>query len=306
MRSTCVLLAALLGVNSGASAADRLQLANGDTLTGTLSSVTKEQLVLASPILGDLTIPMTQVATVNGEPVEIRNGDTAASVEPASPVDLGGQFALSMDKDEGASESEEYEVRLENILTRGLNVIALTFEYESESTQDDVTEEEYEIDLKAERFVTSADTGHFWYARGAWNKDRFRATDQWVAIGAGAGYVWRPTTGTYIKLQGGVDAWRISLQDEDRRATGGRLLLDMRHTFADLANMIVFSEATMLWELDGRRNQVLETTSGLRLPFTQSFFAEVSLDYDRFEAIDAPEFSEDDETEWKFRLGYRW
>ena len=82
--------------------------------------------------------------------------------------------------------------------------------------------------------------------------------------------------------------------------------MDVQHTFEGLRGTVVFSEAQLLWELAGTENRVIETSTGLRVPLSERFFTQLSIDYDRFESVDTPEFSGNDETEWHFKLGYRW
>lgn len=280
--------------------ADTLELTNGDTLSGTLVKTETAQVVWESPVLGTLNVTRSNIAAVNGQPLPTPPSLHEPRYEWEGKVDVG------VEKDEGSSNSEEYELGLRTSLTHGRYVHTLTLEHEAEKKRSTTTEEDYEFQYQADRYFRTAKKGPYLYGRTHWNKDRFRATDEWFAVGSGAGYVWRPKAGTRIKLQGGLDFWKVSLQSDNRSTTGGRVMVDLRHRFRRLANLLVFTEIQFLWEIGGANNRVIETDSGVRVPLSERFFTELSLDYDRFETSDDPEFSENDETEWNLKLGYRW
>jgi len=290
--------------------ADILVLSNGDTLSGVVVRANDQYLVWSSTLLGELTVAVDDVATVNG----VSLADSLRSPEPSTAEPAVGGFAeaisaeldVAFEKDEGTSDSEEIEVRFKSSYDFGLTVGSLRLEHESTEERGVRTEEDYELELKAERYANTVNRGRYWYLRGDWNKDRFRTTEEWIAVGAGLGHVWQPAESTRIKLQGGIDAWSIALPDERRSAPGGRLLFDLRHTFQDFANLTAFSEAQFVWELGGRHNHIVETSSGLRLPISDFFYAQFSLDYDRFESPEAPDLAANDESEWNFRMGIQW
>ena len=294
----------------GIAIADTLVLRNGDTLTGSVVRADDQHLIWSSAVLGELSVDIDHVATVNGVSLDSTHPEPGSRLaESSSSVVAGtiaGELDVGFEKDEGSSDSEEIEVRFKASYDFGLTVGSLRVEHESTEERGLSTEEDYELELKAERYAKTVNRGRYWYLRGDWNKDRFRNTDEWIAVGAGIGHVWQPTEATRIKLQGGIDAWSIELPDERRSAPGGRLMLDFRHTFHDFANLTVFSEAQFVWELGGRHNHIVETSSGLRFPFSDFFYTQFSLDYDRFESIEAPDLAENDESEWNFRMGIQW
>ena len=110
-----------------------------------------------------------------------------------------------------------------------------------------------------------------------------------------------------IPVLGGLSLLDLLKQGRsDELLKACRSMFDFRHTFQDLANLTAFSEAQFVWELGGRHNHIVETSSGLRLPFSDFFYAQLSLDYDRFESIEAPGSADNDESEWNFRMGIQW
>src|SRR5262245_5569838 len=63
----------------GLSAQDRVTLTNGDVLTGTIKSMADGKLIITSPLVGDITVPMTSVSDmVTQAMVDLRSktGDT--------------------------------------------------------------------------------------------------------------------------------------------------------------------------------------------------------------------------------------
>lgn len=184
--------------------------------------------------------------------------------------------------------------------------MSLSLEHESEAQRDRSTSEEYEIEITAERFARTVGNGRYWYVRSAWNKNRFRTPEAWTTLGTGIGYALKTGKRTRIKLQGGIDGWAISGLAGQDTATGGRVVLEMRRSVSSLSNVTLFSEAQFLWEFANPQNRVLETSSGVRIPLSDQFYAQVSLDYDRFDFDDVPDSAENDETEWNFRFGLEW
>ncbi|MDJ0748199.1 MAG: DUF481 domain-containing protein [Woeseiaceae bacterium] len=301
---------ALLSCVLGVANAETLELRNGDRLTGTLVRIGTDTLVWRSAILGELVVPIDAIAMVNGEALPVRTPPaTPAGItapEDGQTAKFIGEFDFGFEKDAGTSDTEEVDVRLRTSYERGRVVGALRLEHESEAQRGNSTSEDYEIEIKAERFSRTSRSGPYWYVQAGWNKDRFRTIESWTTLGTGPGYAWQSGERTRIKLEGGFDGWLIAGPEGQETTTGGRVVLDMRHSLPSLASVMLFSEAQFLWELGGRQNQLIETSSGIRIPLNNRFYAQVSFDYDRFDFVDAPEFAENDETEWNFRLGANW
>lgn len=300
-----IIFVVLLSCAFGVANAETLEFRNGDRISGTLVRVEPDALVWRSAILGELAVPIDSIATVNGEALPATPKDVTAP-EDSQTGRFAGEFDFGFEKDAGTSDTEEVDVRLRASYERGRIVGSLRLEHELEAQRGTSTAEDYEIEIKAERFSRTTGSGPYWYVQAGWNKDRFRTIESWTTLGAGPGYAWQRGERTRIKLEGGLDGWLIEGPDGQQTATGGRVVLDMRHSLPSLAGIMLFSEAQFLWELGGRQNRLVETSSGVRVPLNNRFYAQVSFDYDRFDFVDAPEFAENDETEWNFRLGAKW
>ncbi|MGI9328806.1 MAG: DUF481 domain-containing protein [Pseudomonadales bacterium] len=281
-----------------------MKLSNGDLLTGELAGIEKEQVVWKSPILGTLTIPRSKVAELDGKPLVSED-----RVKQEQRV-FAGRLTLGLEKDEGSSDSEEYDFDIKSSLTHGRYVHSVVGEYEAETKNDRTSEEDYEVEYQAERYFGSPKGGWFAYALAAWNKDRFREPQEWITLGSGAGYLWQPSKRTRIKYQMGLDLWQTSGERGTRHSVrGGRVMLDLQHKLSWLADMVIFHESEMLWEIAGSSTRRIETTTGLRVPLTERLRFELSAEHDRFRTGGAPEFDvsrNDRETEWNAKIGYAW
>lgn len=71
-------LAALSALAAGALAQDKITLANGDVLTGTIKTMADGKVTIASPLLGDVTVPMTNISdmvTKDQVDLQTKSGD---------------------------------------------------------------------------------------------------------------------------------------------------------------------------------------------------------------------------------------
>ncbi|MBZ0150066.1 MAG: DUF481 domain-containing protein [Planctomycetes bacterium] len=71
-------LAALSAFAAGALAQDKITLANGDVLTGTIKTMADGKVTIASPLLGDVTVPMTNISdmvTKDQVDLQTKSGD---------------------------------------------------------------------------------------------------------------------------------------------------------------------------------------------------------------------------------------
>lgn len=71
-------LAAFSAFAAGALAQDKITLANGDVLTGTIKTMADGKVTIASPLLGDVTVPMTNISdmvTKDQVDLQTKSGD---------------------------------------------------------------------------------------------------------------------------------------------------------------------------------------------------------------------------------------
>ena len=203
------LLPLALVLSQAAPANDRIVFQNGDTLSGAVLRLVGDQVELDSDLLGVITVPAASVASVNGAALAMPT--PAPQEQPANALDFNGTFDLGFERDTGPADNEEVDIRLQSTLGHGRYLHPLDAIYEYESQGSSTTEEDCELVYQAERYAGDIGLGQYVYARTAWNRDRFRATDQWVTAGDGLGYVWRPTQATRLRAQAGIDRWWLSL-----------------------------------------------------------------------------------------------
>ncbi len=280
--------------------ADELQLTNGDSLNGELVRTEREQLVWKSPVLGTLKVLKKHIAGLNGKPLP-------PAPEPSSARhEFKGRIGFGFELDKGSSDNEEYELDMKTSIKSGRYTHSLTAEYELEERRGETREEDHELKYQVDRSFKAEGDGWYLYGLTEWNKDRFREPEEWTAIGAGAGYLWRPATGTEIKMQLGVDGWKLSeLSGNEQTLNGGRWVLDIKHKFRWPADISVFHNLQVLWNTSNSSDRILESTTGLRVPLTKRLSVAASVDHDRFNSRNISEF-QDDETEWNLKLGFSW
>ena len=291
---------------TGASATSAtVTLQNGDTLSGTVSAENADTIVLESALLGELSIPRSSILeliTANND--ELDANDATRAMPNATT--FTGRLDFGFEKDAGTSDTEELDFRVLASFEHGLALTSVELGYESESQRDTTVGEDFDITIEHERYSRAVRDGRFWYARAGWNRDRFRSVESWHTFGAGVGHAWRPTEATQLRIGTGLDAWAADAPGSLGSAIGARFFLGFNRELRNLNGLVVFSDAQLLHEVGGRGNQLLQTTSGFRMPLSEWIFAELSLEYDRFDAPDAPVTSANDETEWNFRIGARW
>ncbi|MGI9238219.1 MAG: DUF481 domain-containing protein, partial [Woeseiaceae bacterium] len=244
-------------VLSGQLMADELQLTNGDSLNGELVRTDGKQVVWKSPVLGTLKVPKKHVVSVNGEPLP------AVPEKSTTRRKFTGRISFGIELDRGNSDNDEYDLDIKTSLKSGRYTHNLTAEYEFEQRRDITREEDHKLKYQVDRSFKAEGGGWYLYGLTEWNKDRFREPEEWTAIGGGAGYLWRPTTGTEIKTQLGADSWELSRLSGDKETeTGGRWVLDIQHKFKWLADISVFHNLQLLWVINNTSNRILESTTG--------------------------------------------
>lgn len=70
--------AALAALTTGAMAQDKITLANGDVLTGTIKTMADGKVTIASPLLGDVTVPMSNISDMTTQAqvdLQTKSGD---------------------------------------------------------------------------------------------------------------------------------------------------------------------------------------------------------------------------------------
>lgn len=87
----------LLGLTAGLLAQDKVTLSNGDVLTGLVKSMADGKLVINSPVLGDVTVPLSDVTNLaTAAPVDLLNNNGELLKRRIAGIE-GGQLKLEGD-----------------------------------------------------------------------------------------------------------------------------------------------------------------------------------------------------------------
>lgn len=282
----------------------QLQLINGDLLEGEIQQVTATTLHWKSPVFGALKVAREKVALIDGERLPAATS-TPVELASAAQKSFTGRVNLGFEKDEGSSESEEYDLDIASSLKTARYVHTIEAEHKIEINGSSTTEEDYLVQYQADRYFSKLENGWFSYGRMEWNKNRFRSPEVLQAIGVGSGYAFRPSNNSSIDFQLGVERlWGEQPDGRKIKANGGRLGLDIKYELADFLSMVLFHNSEIIWLLE-EHGYTLETSSGARVPITSRLSAEVSVDHDVLSVGDSDEFDNED-SEWKLKFGYRW
>jgi len=285
--------------------AAQLQLINGDLLEGEIQQVTATTLHWKSPVFGALKVAKEKVALIDGERLPAATCTPVEIALAAQKSSLTGRVDLGFEKDEGSSDSEEYDIDIVSSLKTARYVHTFEAEHEIEIKGSSTTEEDYMLQYQADRYFSKLENGWFSYGRMEWNKNRFRSPEVLRAVGVGSGYAFRPSNNSSIDFQLGVErVWGEQPDGRKIKANGGRLGLGIEYELAEFLHMVLFHDSEIIWLLEGQ-GYTLRTSSGARVHITRRLSAEVSVDYDVLDVEDSNEF-DDVDSEWKFKLGYSW
>lgn len=328
-------LTALLLFLAPPLAADQVQLANGDRITGTVSTLQDGELSVDTSYAGTVAIDWSQVAgvttdgavavvladgsqlrgTLSGEDGELRLtpeeqgggvsfavADVAAVNPPQVPaVRTRGGVSVALTATSGNTESDRTYVEGELVAQTDGNRTTLKAQLHEAEEDGRETASKSFASLGYDQFL-----GERWYltANASGAEDEFQDLKLRTTLGLGGGYRFADREAFRLSAELGV-----SYVNEDFSTTpdddypAGRWALDLSRKLGDGATEL-FHDHQVLIALDDSDDLLLRTRSGVRFSLFEGFAAAVQLNYDRDEQP-APGRRQDDRT-WSLTLGYTW
>lgn len=337
-----VLLALLLCLFSCASsAADEVELANGDRLSGEIVEKSGDRLVLRTNYAGDVSLRWSAIVLLRTDhPIRmlLREGDEPVSgqivpradgrielvPEPGSaPADFAlGDIAFLNPKPYETASGIEYKGRamLSAATSRGnatnqrlygegeFTARARPYRYSlngkiehRDEARGVVTTDNWLATASYDRFF---DPKHFAYVRGLLEHDRFKDIDRRVAAGGGYGLQLIENERANVSVRGGLDyvvIERLARPDERYPALGWGIKATYKPA---LRNIELFHEQDGYWNLRDTSSISLRSKTGLRVPLVERMNAVAQFNLD-WESRPAPGLKATDAT-LLFGVDYAW
>ncbi len=289
------LMVCLLGVLANPAWADRLVFANGDVITGTVTSISGGQVVVQTDYAARIVVAQdkvvslqtesdVQVSTVQGD---VLNGKLSTEEEGVRVDTTGALIAFEdlerMTRGSGPSLFEAanwaHKADLFASVAKG-NAETQTFSLLTESSrrserdehilnaavyreedEQTTTRDQMDIDYGYKRFLS----GDKWFisGNGEFFRDKLKDIDPRITVGAGAGYrFWENSLGS-LTIEFGLSAVYEELAAEDEINPAARWALDYRRLLTG-ERIELFHRHQILSILDDDRGEVLESSTGLR------------------------------------------
>ena len=329
-----VVLGVMLGVwISSQAAADVVVLKNGDRLTGKIGQIIDGTISFTSPILGALTINLTDIRSyqtdtpatvrlnngqsftsqiVEGTPTQITTADKQTtqikaikSINPPAEV-WTGSVVLNGALQRGNTNTATIGLSANATLRRDdpfyddRFILGADYNYGKTGRGPSAvtTTDNYDAKAEYDRFFTEK---LFGYGNIGYLRDRIAGLDVQVTPGAGGGYQWIETPKLNFDTEAGV-----AYVYEDFQVTGVDQQADLRlnyHVDAKLNPTVsVFNDAEYLAAYDDPADYIINADAGIRADLTKNFFSQFSVVYHRNDRP-PPGFVKDD---LSFLLGVGW
>lgn len=323
-----------------------LVLTNGDRIKGSLVRVDSTSLVWKSESFGNLTIKKELVANFNtdehmkiqgvsehclidgmsGHYVNYRCGEneqprTATlmaldSIVPASHDDVQkprstGKISVAGTYRRGNTVEDDMEAKGSTSYRHGDWRHNGKLEYESESTNDSPTEEDYDLVYRLDHFVST-----HWYIFNevGYGQEESKYVDERYTYGLGAGWqVWEDPNSA-LSFENGVlyekellDPKDSQLLDPewDSKTESAYYRFSTKFSYKLPFSAEFFHTNELLYSLQDSENWEVGADFGLSVPLGLGLFSEYKFEYDYDNQPSSPEAKRED-TKWTIGIGYNW
>ena len=307
------LAAVLAGVIAGEAFADVVYMNNVDRITGVVTSAGGGVLVLKTPSMGEIKIPLADVATfTTDQPIDLHLNDGTVLKQPVAasapgqigtagkgpvqakdiplssiktvnppPVKWTGSITAGVILTRGNTYTDSANVGIDAVRRSEEDRLSLNgaYNYSREKPSGEegrVTQENWMAGAKYDYFVADK---WFLYINGRVERDHIANLDLRVTPGAGAGYQWIESAKTNFNTEGGI-TWvyeRFTDPDETRDYVAARLAYHLDHQLAE--NVKFIHNVEVLPSLEDVGEFLLTADAGLRANLTKDFFSEAKVVY---------------------------
>ena len=331
-------LCASVWLASAPGFADEVRLNNGDRLSGQITGIDGDKLVLKTPTFGTVKIPAGEVAglTTDGPvTIEFKEGGyatgrlstgDAGAIRLTGPNATSSQFDLAQakaihpggkipvpqfewkgrvnagaSKTNGNTKNQAFNVDAEAQGRGAKDRITLSAEYNRESSSGADTVDNARLAAQYDRFISKK---WFLYLQGSGERDDFEDLNLRTTIGAGAGYQVIDTDLTQLSIEGGPTYVNEDFQTAaDQDFISARWAVKFDHFIFDKFAQL-FHNHEGLVSLENTSDVLIRSKTGVRIPIRDNWnaTAQVNLDWDN---VPAPGRKKTD-TKYILSLGYNW
>ncbi|MEP5567948.1 MAG: DUF481 domain-containing protein [Halioglobus sp.] len=320
------------------ASADRLHMADGESITGTFLGIADGHVQWSSVILGDLSIGQNYVAYIeSGSHFDLKTtgsalrncwmfvqqstqllhcdegvqrlGDWTLVVaagetitEPQPLLQQKGGLILALEDAAGNTDITKYDINARTELRYLETRHTIALRYQDESSNGDKTRESWLGSYQYDQFFTDQ-----WFATGNafYEEDKFRELDQRASVGLGMGYQFLETA--YFDLLG-----KGTLNYVDERFTTGltreRPAFLWNLDFAWRVNdrgLEVFHRHAALQSFQEGDDFEVNTTTGLKYPINGAFSSIFQLEYN-YDNLPAETSIDKVDRKWSVGVNYDW
>ncbi|MEQ8516440.1 MAG: DUF481 domain-containing protein, partial [Chromatocurvus sp.] len=312
-------------------------MANGERLSGTITSMIDGELLLENRYAGEIRLPWSAVtALISDEPLRLQLPDeqlVSSATGSAAPGSLEltdadpraeqvlplasiaainrplvnpyeyrwrGQSNVGLNATSGNSETTRFHVDAEGTLVNELNRYIAGIDFNRGSDNDVTSVDNWTAYSSYDRFLSDR---MFWNNSLSFKRNTLQELDLRSAIGSGVGYQFFDDDELRLSTTAGLSYVREEFDaqpSEDFMAL--QLGLDYEHQWFDWLRF--FHSLQTLNSLESVDDFVLRTRTGLRYPISDSLITslQVNVDYDNTPSAGA----EKEDVIYTFTLGYSW
>jgi len=302
-----MLCAALLFAGS-VLAADVVLMKNGDRITGTVKKIWDGKVHIAPPYAGEIALELDKVKTINarrdfefelwsgekftgqfgvdaqGRQILVRDGkaeplDLARVeelAEPKTPFEWSARADLNADSSSGNSEATNVLAQAHGMVRFGDHRHEGNFAIDYQTK--DGTEAKNQLDLGYDYNWLFAE---HWFFTGsaAYARDPLADLEQRMTLGAGLGYQFYDDAHRFFKVSLGPAYVHEELGGSTTNTGAAQWKLNFRHKFYR-KKFEFFHRHDFLAYTGGTKNQVFNSSTGLRMDIVDGLYTNLQFDYD--------------------------
>ena len=330
---------ALLSTYSIFSLADTIWMKNGDRLTGTISLLNNNKLVIDTDYAGSITINWSKVSTletsspllvklkqdkqekvkiikpstegklqlINGSAQEIALQDINQIIKPKKigfEVDdliWSGNANISLDSKHGDKDSDTFDMDFLTKLEHGKWRHTLEGEYNRKSSDANVSTNNYSLDYTLDHFITKK---WFWQTNTYFKLDHVEDLRKQYTVGTGPGYQFWDDSLSSFSLSSPINLSRYEYKDDNNRNFGAYGIRWNYNRYILGKNFELFTNGNATKPFNSNvAKYALDTDVGIRYKITD--WASLNFKVNR-NIVDGTSDSDVNETRYIFGFGVNW
>jgi putative salt-induced outer membrane protein YdiY len=282
------LLAALL--ISSVSTADIIFLKNGDRLTGEIRDAGDDLVTISTEYAGEVGVRRDQITSMekNGDVAVAAENEPAAAPEPDAPevaqesirdLDWSGNVGLNSSFSRGNTDSQLLNLQANVEAKSGQHRYVADISTIREELEGDKVKEQDRLNLGYNYLFQGKWDSWFFAVNATIEQDPVARIDRRISIGPSLGYDFWDDAHRQLNFQLGAGYADEETDNSDESST----VIDWRLNFShDLSriNMELFHNHQVYRSMQGRKNVVLNSKTGMRYDITDDVYMNVQVNYD--------------------------